>query len=384
MMVAATASLFLISSFPLEAASFGKSSSSGSRGSSFSSGSSSRSTSTSSFSSGSSNRNTSSSSGGVSQGGSIGMSRANVANNVKSGNYSAPQNGTTVAGSNPSGNNSSTYSNSNRNYANNNSGYNGSYNNGYNGAYQQAPQGHSTGTVVGAAAAGALAGYALGNHNSNGTTVVVPNGNNGAVYSNNGYAGGNPVVVDNNGNYSTSPMNNGSLQSSSSSFGNLIWSLIKIILGLVILFFIVRFLIMLFNRNRNEPVFGSANGTSAFSNKTPEDEIRDMKEDFFVQFQTNNRPSGLDYIRQNSTPVFYNAIEEMVNEQSDTRSVKVRQIEAELVDLTQEGSRYIASVRYHAVISEGVSGQMQDSDVKELWNFVYENNRWKLAGIDQL
>lgn len=137
-------------------------------------------------------------------------------------------------------------------------------------------------------------------------------------------------------------------------------------------------------RNTGSSIGSGFSSAPVFNTKTPEDEIRDMKENFFVQFQQNNRPSGLNHIRQNSTPVFYNAVEDMVREQSDTRSVKVRQLEAELVDLTQDGSRYIASVRYHAVVAEGDNGNMQDSEVKELWNFVYENNTWKLAGIDQL
>ena len=138
-----------------------------------------------------------------------------------------------------------------------------------------------------------------------------------------------------------------------------------------------------FNR-RNTSFSSSGSPASILNSRTPEDEIRDMKEDFFVQFQQNNRPSGIDHIRQNSTPVFYNAVEDMVREQSDSRTVKVRQLEAELVDLTQDGSRYIASVRYHAVVAEGETGNMQDTELKELWNFVYENNRWKIAGIDQL
>lgn len=415
MMIAAMASVFLIGTLPVEAASFGKSSStssSGSRSSSFNSGSSNRSSSFGSTPSRSpsSNSSTNSSSssankGSISQGSSLGMSRSNVANNVKNGNYSAPANGTTVAGSNPNSNNTnrgSSYGN-NGNYNNgnyNNGNYNnGGYNNGYNGGYNQPNQGHSTGTVVGAAAAGALAGYALGNHNNNGTTVVVPNGNggynnggagynNGTAYSNGSNNGaGNGGYVDNNGNYNTAPVGVAPVQSSSGGFGSFIWTLIKILVGLAILFFIVRLVMNLLNRRNAtsgagfSPLGGSA---PVFNTKTPEDEIRDMKEDFFVQFQDNNRPSGLDHIRQNSTPVFYNAVEDMVRDQSENRTVKVRQLEAELVDLTQEGSRYIASVRYHAVVAESTNGGMQDSEVKELWNFVYENNRWKLAGIDQL
>jgi hypothetical protein len=413
MMIATLASVFLIGTLPVEAGTFGKSSSNSSSGSrnsssSFSSGNSNRSNSFGSSpsrnsSSNSTATNNSSNKGSISQGSSLGMSRSNVANNVKNGNYSAPANGTTVAGSNPNGNNrnsnnygnNASYNNGNYNNGNYNNGYNGGYN---NGSYGQNNQGHSTGTVVGAAAAGALAGYALGSHNNSnhgGTTVVVPNGNggynnagngsNGTAYSNNG----NPGVVDNNGNYTTAPVGVAPTQASSSSggIGSFFWTLIKIVIGLAILFFIVRFVMGLLNRRNSSTGtgFSPLGGTTpVFNSKTPEDEIRDMKEDFFVQFQDNNRPSGLDHIRQNSTPVFYNAVEDMVREQAENRTVKVRQLEAELVDLTQEGSRYIASVRYHAVVAESTNGGMQDSEVKELWNFVYENNRWKLAGIDQL
>lgn len=401
MMAVATASVFLFGTLPVEAGTFGKSSSSStssSRSTSFS-GSPSRSNSFSSPSRSTSSVSSSSTrSGGISGGTSLGMSRSSVANNVKSGNYTPPANGTTVAGTNPGGsnyNNSSNYNNRNYNggYANNNGYNNGGYN---NGGYQQPSQGHSTGTVVGAAAAGALAGYALGNHNSHGnTTVVVPNGggyNNGTAYNNGGYnnGNGNPVVVDNNGNYVNGPANvvpNNANYSSNSSggFGSFIWTLLKIVIGLAILFFIVRFLMGLFNRsNSGASSSFSSNPSPVFNTKTPEDEIRDMKEDFFVQFQQNNRPSGLDSIRQQSTPVFFNAVEDFVREQDENRTVKVRQLDAQLVDLVQEGSRYIASVRYHAVVAEGTSGNMQDNEVKELWNFVYENNRWKLAGIDQL
>lgn len=389
MMVATTALVFLVGTLPVEASTFGKSSSrtstSSFRSSSSSSSFSSSNTRRSTFGSSVSKSTATNSSGGISQGQSIGMSRSNIANNVKSGNYTAPANGTTVAGSNPGG---SSYSNSgsysNRNYGNSPGYYNnGAYNNGY-----QQNQGHSTGTVVGAAAAGALAGYALGSHN-NGTTVVVPNNgynngyNNGAVYNN-----GNPVVVDNNGNYANAPVVMPA-QASSGGFFSFIWTLLKIVIGLVVLFFIVRFVMSLLNRSGSNNGMGSGfsamgNSTPVYNTKTPEDEIRDMKENFFVQFQENNRPSGLDHIRQNSTTMFYNAVKDMVSEQDESRSVTVRRVEAELVNLVQEGSRYIASVKYDAVVSEGTNGNMQDSEVKELWNFEYQNNRWRLAGIDQL
>lgn len=408
-MVATLSSVFLMSTMSVQAATFGKSSSSSSNGRSSSFNSSNTNRSSSSFNStpsrntSTNSANTNSNRGSLSQGSSLGMSRSSLANNVKSGNYTAPTNGTTVAGNNPVGNNNNNNNNYNNNrYANpsNNAYNNNSYNNGnYNGNNQPQNKGYGTGTVVGAAAVGALAGYALGSHNS---TPTANNANN-ANYSNSAVNGspnnanningtsavnGSPVAMDSNGNYNTAPLAMAPTANSGFSIGSLIWSLIKLIVGVVILYIIVKVIMNFLNtRNKSDsfsPISNTGTTTPIYNNKTPEDEIRDMKEDFFIKFQDSNRPSGIDYIRQNSNTIFFNAIEDMVREQVESRIVKVRQLEAELVDITQDGSRYIASVKYHAVVSEGDKGNMQDTELKEMWNFVYENNRWVIAGIDQL
>lgn len=411
-MVATLSSVFLMSTMSVQAATFGKSSSSSSNGRSSSFNSSNTNRSSSSFNStpsrntSTNSANTNSNRGSLSQGSSLGMSRSSLANNVKSGNYTAPTNGTTVAGNNPVGNNNNNNNNNNYNNNNNNNRYanpsnnaynNNSYNNGnYNGNNQPQNKGYGTGTVVGAAAVGALAGYALGSHNS------TPTANN-ANYSNSAVNGspnnanningtsavnGSPVAMDSNGNYNTAPLAMAPTANSGFSIGSLIWSLIKLIVGVVIVYIIVKVIMNFLNtRNKSDsfsPISNTGTTTPIYNNKTPEDEIRDMKEDFFIKFQDSNRPSGIDYIRQNSNTIFFNAIEDMVREQVESRIVKVRQLEAELVDITQDGSRYIASVKYHAVVSEGDKGNMQDTELKEMWNFVYENNRWVIAGIDQL
>jgi hypothetical protein len=386
--VAVVSSAFLFSSIPAEAA-FGKSSGSTSSSSSRSS---SRVTSSRSISSPTSASRSSSytSSGGISGGQSLGMSRSAVANNVRSGNYAAPANGTTVAGSNPGGN---TYNRAapSPSYNNSNPGYNSGYNNGGY-AQPQPSSGHSTGTVLGAAAVAGAAGYMLGNHNSQPSQpVIINNGTNGG-----GYNGGGVAPSYNNGDYNgggvapAAGYNNGNNAgyaapvSSGFSFGGFIWSLIKLLIGLIVLYFIVRFIMSLFRQNQSATPTTNFGG-SVFNSKTPEDEIRDIKEQFFTDFQKNNRPSGIDYIRSHSEPMFFDAVEQMVRESSDTRVVRVKQLEAELVDLTQEGTRYIASVRYKAHVVEGEPGQDGvDTPINELWNFVYSNGTWKLAGIDQL
>jgi hypothetical protein len=367
-------SAMLISAIPAEAA-FGRSSGS-TPSRSFSTPSKSSSFSTPSKSSGST------STGGISQGQSVGMSRSNVANSVKNGTYSAPANGTTVAGKNPGGSNQGS----------NDSGYapsSGYNNNGYNnGGYAQQPaqSGHSTGTVLGAAAVAGAAGYMLGNHNSQPNTVVV-NGQGQQGYNNGGYA--QPNVVNGNGNgngngvdsYGNSNQVSPVMvaQQSGGGVGSFIWSIIKVILGLIVLAFLVMFIIGWFQKKNK------GSDMLQMNSKTPEDEIRDGKEQFFINFQQNNRPSGLSYIRSNSDNVLFSAIEDTVTQSSDSRVIKVKRLEAELVDLTQDGSRYIASVRYNALVSEGEpNGEMTDTDIKELWNFVYISGSWKLAGIDQL
>lgn len=341
----------LLSSVPSEAA-FGRSSTTSSSNSYRSSTSSSSSARTSSAATTSSAR-----SGGISQGSSIGMTRSNVTNSVRDGSYkqNLPANNSTVAGSGTSRDNSTYYRNNNTYYSNEGRGY-----------YNQPYQGHSTGALVGAAAAGALAGYLL-HRDSYGNAYYTNPGNPGVYYDPNGQVMSSaPAGVVNGG----APV---MYQSSGSGHG-----FIFFLLGVLLILLIIGAAVALFSKKKTD-------GEPAMSlfGKNPEEQLRDDADTFFRNFQKNNRPSQLDWVRQNSDDGFFEAVKDMVVQSPENKEVTVLQLEHELVDLTQEGTKYIGSIRYQARVRETVNGQSEETPIDEVWHFIYQG-KWRLAGIEQV
>lgn len=332
-------------------------------------------------------------SGGISRGGAIGMTRSDVSNRVRNGTITAPANETTVAGKNPGG----AYNYNNRTAASNSGSYYGG-GSGYNNP-APAPQpsrGHSTGALIGAAAAGAIGGYMLNGlmHNRDGSVYNGPGYNNGVPipgYNPNtvpqGYNDNSVPQSYNNGYANPAPVTYAPVQRSSGG-GSFIWSLLGLLLIASLIYFMWKtfFSKKTFNNGTNEGV-GMFNSYSSapVETKSPEAELRDMKENLFSNFQKNNKPSGLNYIQQNSEPMFFDAIRDMVMEGSDSRTITIRSLEAQLVDITQDGSRFIGSVVYKGTVVETeVGGEPVATNINEMWNFVYTNGGWKVAGIEPL
>jgi hypothetical protein len=329
-------------------------------------------------------------SGGISRGGSIGMTRSDVSNRVRNGTNVAPANESSVAGKYPSAGN---YNNGSSNYnyndrrAQNNSNYNG-YNN--NTPAAQPNRGHSTGALIGAAAAGAVGGYMLNGmmHNRDGSL------HNGAGYNN-----GVPVQGYN-GNQNVAPQgyapNQGMAYAAApaqSGGGSFLWSLLALLLIASLIYFMWKtffagkqaFKPEGTNMFSGKSMFNDSPVAAPVETKSPEAELRDMKENFFANFQKNNKPSGMNFIQSNSEPMFFDAIRDTVLESSDTRTITIRSLEAKVVDITQDGSRFIGSVTYKGtVVEKEANYEPVVTDVNEMWNFVYTDGGWKLAGLEQL
>jgi hypothetical protein len=343
----------LLSSVPSEAA-FGRSSTASSSNSYRSSSSSSSARSSSAAAPSASAR-----SGGISQGSSIGMTRSNVTNSVRDGSYkqNLPANNSTVAGSGVSRNSGNTY------YSNGGGGT--YYSNEGRSYYNQPYQGHSTGALVAAAGAGALAGYLL--HRDSYGNAYYTNPNNPGVYYNPngqvmssvpaGVGGGTNVVYE----------------QPSSGHG-----FIFFLLGVLLILLIIGVAVALFSKKKTD-------GEPAMSlfGKNPEEQLRDDADNFFRSFQKNNRPSQLEWVRQNSDEGFFEAVKDMVVQSPENKDVTVLQLEHELVDLTQEGTKYIGSIRYQARVRETVNGEVTETPIDEVWHFIYQG-KWRLAGIEQV
>lgn len=380
------------SSYSSQSRSNSSSSNSGSSSRSYSNfGSSSKSTSTAPSQS---NQQQQAQSSSLGKGQSIGMSRSSVAQSVRDGTNKAPANNTTVAGSNPSG--SRNYTAPSYTAPSYNRNYERRYDNTYSASpsYQQPRQGYGMGTVIGAAAAGALVGYLLHRDNSGNVYYTNP-AQPGIAYDANGNRLGSVPygnyqtmgTVNSNGTLDTSsvgtmsnnaalgaPVQQASPTSSSSGFG---WFLV-VLLVLAALGAFVYFVFIRRPQTTTEKVYTPMNTDY----RNPEEKLRDEAREMFVNFQKNNRPSQMSYIQSNSDPIFFDAIKDTVMESSDSREVKVKSVEAELVDLTQEGTKYIGSVHYRATLEENDNGNVTQTAVDQMWNYIYNGSKWVLAGID--
>lgn len=308
---------------------------------------------------------------------SLGMQRSDINRNVNNGSYrnNLPANNTTVAGANNKNYNNN---NNNNNYGNNGGSYNGgSYNNGsYNNGYNQPTvnRGHSTGALIGAAVAGGLVGYMLHRDNSGNTYYTNPSNPNVAYNANGQPIGAIPSgnyqsvgTVDGNGQVVNSMQPNIQTQPAypqqqKSSFS---WFWFLLIVGLIIglIYFFIK------SKGKSKPMF------TPF--KTPEVKLHDVKEQFFIDFQKNNRPSGLSFIFSKTDPMMHDELRDMLNQNSESKQVSVRSLEAKFLDIKEEGSTHIASVLYNADVVE--DGKV--FPVSQIWNFKYVNNEWILAGI---
>lgn len=327
-------------------------------------------------------QNTSNNSGNGSLGGgqAIGMTRSSVTQSVRNGTYNAPANNTTIAG-NP---NRVAPTNNNYNNYNNNPVPSNNYQYGNNSGYNPPSTGHSTGALIAAGVGGAVLGYML--HRDNNGNVYYTNPNQpGWAYDGNGnrlpsvpqgnYQTMGPVNAD--GTYSVAPNGypvNAVQPSSGHSF---IWFL-------VILAVIAGLAYMLFFRNRESNPF-STNGVNPMSfTKNPEEKLRDSADQMFTDFQKSNKPSQLAHIQAQSTPMLFDAIKDSVLGTSENRTITIKTLEHEVVDISQEGTQYVGTVRYRATMDETENGTTTRTKLDQNWNYVYQNGRWLLAGIEPI
>ena len=109
------------------------------------------------------------------------------------------------------------------------------------------------------------------------------------------------------------------------------------------------------------------------------DVLENEKEDLFINFQKNNRPSGLSYIKDHTMDYLFEALKDDVLAANEETKIVIKSIEANVVDIEGKGSSKVGSVHYQAVILvDGI-----EEFIDEMWHFQYSGWNWKLAGIEQ-
>ena len=105
----------------------------------------------------------------------------------------------------------------------------------------------------------------------------------------------------------------------------------------------------------------------------------------FIRLQAANDAGNLDDIREFTAPEMFAEIKMAITERKGAaQTTDVAQLNAEVVDVTEESSRYIVSVRFTGLIGEdGQAPQPFD----EIWHMTKPTDGsrgWVIAGIQQV
>jgi predicted lipid-binding transport protein (Tim44 family) len=135
---------------------------------------------------------------------------------------------------------------------------------------------------------------------------------------------------------------------------------------------------------------GSAAAPAAAAGRIPADFdvagfVRNAKVNF-IRLQAANDAGNLDDIREFTTPEMYAEIRMNIAERGGAaQETDVLAIEADVIEVVEEDSRYVVSVRFSGSIREDRDGPVEAID--EVWHLVKARDGqsgWRLAGIQQL
>lgn len=105
----------------------------------------------------------------------------------------------------------------------------------------------------------------------------------------------------------------------------------------------------------------------------------------FIRLQAANDAGNLDDIRAFTTPEMFAELKMNLSERSNAaQETDVVSVEAEVVDVVEEATRYVASVRFIGQMREEKNGPVEPFD--EIWHLVKARDGktgWLLAGIQQ-
>ncbi len=105
----------------------------------------------------------------------------------------------------------------------------------------------------------------------------------------------------------------------------------------------------------------------------------------FIRMQTANDAGDLNDLRNFTTPEMFAAVRLELQERGGVaQQTDVLKVDAEVLDVAEEGDRQIVSVRFHGLIREEREAVANDFD--EIWHLVKpldDSRSWAIAGIQQ-
>jgi len=104
----------------------------------------------------------------------------------------------------------------------------------------------------------------------------------------------------------------------------------------------------------------------------------------FIRMQAANDTGDLNDLRTFTTPEMFAVVKLELQERGGaSQTTDVVKVDAEVLDLEQQGERQVVSVRFHGQIREDLGAAPSDFD--EIWHLVRfgDNPAWTIAGIQQ-
>lgn len=200
-------------------------------------------------------------------------------------------------------------------------------------------------------------------------------------------------------------------------FGGAMGSILSTVLMIAALAFVVSFALRMFRREKSapqsplqyagvggpsmapppafEPVIASSAGVAAapLANSAPrvpadfdvEGFVRVAKVNF-LRLQAANDEGNVEDLREFLSPeMFAEAKMEIAERGKSTQKTDVQELNAEVLEVVNEGGRHIASVRFHGLIKEEENAPVAAFD--EVWHLskpIDGSRGWTIAGIQQL
>lgn len=138
---------------------------------------------------------------------------------------------------------------------------------------------------------------------------------------------------------------------------------------------------------RIEPTWGAAAGASSTRRMPPGFEPAPFLEQAKLQFQRlqeANDNGDRDMLANVTTPAMYRELVTDLDERKAQVPTEIVALDAEVVDVSQEGMRYVASIRFKGQLRE--DGARDAVPFAEIWNLekpVNGSTGWLLSGIQQ-
>ena len=104
----------------------------------------------------------------------------------------------------------------------------------------------------------------------------------------------------------------------------------------------------------------------------------------FLRMQAANDAGNLDDLREFTTPEMYAEIKLDIDERKGaTQRTEVTLLDAEVLDATEEGNRYLVSVRFHGMLKEDSESAAAFDEIWHLTKPASGKGGWMVAGIQQ-